>query len=95
MRTDENNNPAAFTTDIATQGGLVEGTDYTRGTQFPPDEHGNPVSLWTANLMGDPVALTIRVIDAIGVSDACRNAALDVHQHAEIPLGRAAASAEA
>ena len=29
--------------------------------------------------MGDPVALTIRAIDAIGASDACRNAVLDQH----------------
>lgn len=61
MRTDENNNPAAFTTDIAKQAGLIEGTDYVPGTPFPA-----PSQLTTAKLLGDPVAITIRVIDAIG-----------------------------
>ena len=61
MRTDDNRNPAAFTTDIAKQAKLVEGTDYVQGTQFPNGEQ-----LWTAKLLGDPVALTIHVIDAIG-----------------------------
>ena len=60
-RTDRNNNPAAFTTDIAKQAGLVEGTDYVPGDPFPP-----PSTLVTAKLLGDPVQLTIRVIDAIG-----------------------------
>jgi hypothetical protein len=61
MRTDSHNNPAAFTTDIAEQAGLVYGVDYTAGDAFP----GNP-ALHTARLAGDPVQLTIRVIDAIG-----------------------------
>jgi hypothetical protein len=61
MRTDANNNPAAITTDIAKQGGLLLGTDYAVGTVFPM----NP-NLFTARILGDPIALTIRVIDAIG-----------------------------
>lgn len=61
FRTDRNNNPAAFTVDIAKQAGLVEGTDYVAGDPFPP-----PSKLVTAKLLGDPIQLTIRVIDAIG-----------------------------
>lgn len=61
MRTDDNLNPAAFTTAIAAQAGLVSGTDYVDGTPFPA-----PSSLVTARLLGDPIAITIRVIDAIG-----------------------------
>ena len=61
MRTDNNNNPAAITTDVAKQGGLVLGTDYVAGDPFPA-----PSTLVTAKLLGDPIALTIRVIDKIG-----------------------------
>jgi hypothetical protein len=62
FRTDKNNNPAAFTTDVASQGGLEYGKDYTLGDSFPhPCEH-----IFTAKLLGDPVALTIKVIDKIG-----------------------------
>ena len=61
MRTDENNNPAAFTTAIAEQAGLVEGVDFVHGTPFPA-----PSPYVTAKLLGDPIAITIRVIDAIG-----------------------------
>lgn len=61
MRTDENNNPAAFTTDIAKQAGLVLGTEYVDGSPFP-----SPSNLVTAKLIGDPVALTIKVINKIG-----------------------------
>jgi len=60
-RTDLNNNPTAFTTAIAQQAGLILGTDYVAGTAFP-----EPSSLLTAKLLGDPIALTIKVIDAIG-----------------------------
>ncbi len=60
-RTDRNNNPAAITTDVAKQGGLVEGTDYVAGDPFPA-----PSTLVTAKLLGDPIQLTIRVIDKIG-----------------------------
>lgn len=61
MRTDRHNNPTAFTTDIAKQGGLVEGVDYEVGDAFP----NNP-NQTTARLIGDPVAQTIKVIDKIG-----------------------------
>ena len=67
MRTDENNNPAAFTTDIAQQAGLHLGVDYEQGAQFAvrmPD--GHQVFYYTAKILGDPIAITIRVIDAIG-----------------------------
>ena len=61
MRTDENRNPAAFTTDLARQAGLVAGVDYVDGTRFPP-----PSTLVTAKILGDPVEVTIRLIDAVG-----------------------------
>jgi hypothetical protein len=61
LRTDDNNNPAAFTIDIAKQAGLRPGVDYVAGDPFP-----SPSRLVTAKLIGDPVAITIRVIDAIG-----------------------------
>ena len=57
--------PCAFTTDIAKQAGLVEGVDYMQGTQFPPTG-ATPSHFFTAKLLGDPVQLSIRVIDAIG-----------------------------
>lgn len=61
MRTDQDLNPTAFTTDIARQAGLVLGVHYIGGSAFPP-----PSTLTTAKLLGDPVAITIRVIDAVG-----------------------------
>jgi len=61
MRTDRHNNPAAFTTDIAKQAGLVLGVDYEIGDPFPKNPNLN-----TARLLGDPVETTIRVIDKIG-----------------------------
>lgn len=60
-RTDRHNNPTAFTTDIAKQAGLIEGVDYVKGDAFPD----NP-KLFTAALLGDPVATTIKVIDKLG-----------------------------
>jgi hypothetical protein len=39
----------------------VENVDWVPGTPFPA-----PSTLVTAKLLGDPVAITIRVIDAIG-----------------------------
>jgi hypothetical protein len=62
FRTDRNNNPAAFTTDIAIQGGLVLGKDFTTGDPFVAGSH----TYYTAKLLGDPVMATIKVIDAIG-----------------------------
>lgn len=61
MRTDENRNPSAFTVDIAKQAGLILGIDYAEGTPFP-----RPSRLVTAEILGDPIDVTIRVIDAIG-----------------------------
>lgn len=61
-RTDRNNNPAAITTDIAAQGGLTLGTDYDQGDPFIVGEN----TYFTAKLLGDPIQLTIRVIDKIG-----------------------------
>ncbi len=60
-RTDRNNNPAAIITDLAAQAGLVLGKDYEIGDKFP-----DPSNLHTARLLGDPIQLTIRVIDAVG-----------------------------
>ena len=62
MRTDSHNNPTAFTTDIARQAGLKEGEEYTQGDSFF-DGHKY---YYTARLIGDPLDLTIRVIDRIG-----------------------------
>lgn len=59
--TDENNNPTAFTTAIAAEAKLVQHVDYEQGTQFPDGEQ-----FWTAKLLGDPIAITIRVINALG-----------------------------
>lgn len=62
FRTDRHNNPTAFTTDIAKEGGLVEGTDYSVGESF---DVGNS-TFYTARLLHDPVELTVQVIDKIG-----------------------------
>lgn len=61
MRTDRHNNPAAFTTDIARQAGLVVGVDYIPGDPFPDN-----ANLRTAKILGDPIDTTIKVIDKIG-----------------------------
>src|SRR5271155_4478874 len=62
-RTDRNNNPAAFTTAIAVQGGLVLHQDYEIGDPFQ-DISGR--TFYTAKLIGEPVGLTIKVISNIG-----------------------------
>lgn len=62
MRTDDHNNPAAVTTDICKQAGLAEGRDYAVGAPFT--DKGR--TFYTAKLLGDPVGLTIKVIDALG-----------------------------
>lgn len=64
MRTDKNNNPTAFTIDLAQQAGLKLGEDYEVGDLFvvPGIQH----DFYTAKLLGDPIALTINVIDAVG-----------------------------
>jgi hypothetical protein len=61
FRTDRNNNPTAFTTDIAREAGLIEHTDYERGDAF---EVG-PVTYFTAKILGDPIYVTIEVIDKL------------------------------
>jgi len=61
LRTDDNNNPAAFTTALAIQADLVKGIDWEDGTPFP-----EPSTLITARILGDPVQITIRLIDAVG-----------------------------
>lgn len=67
MRTDNHNNPVAFTTDIAAQAKLTYGVDYIIGDKFPIGNY------YTAKLTGDPIAITIRVIDAIGfVTKTCQ-----------------------
>jgi hypothetical protein len=63
FRTDDNNNPTAFTTDVAKQGGLVLSIEYDYGDSFTT-ESGQ--ILYTAKLIGDPIALTIKVIDKLG-----------------------------
>jgi hypothetical protein len=61
-RADRHNNPTAFTTDLARQAGLREGIDYVRGDPFVSDGR----TYYTARLIGDPLELTIRVIDRVG-----------------------------
>lgn len=61
MRTDRNNNPTAFTVDIAKQAWLVEGVDYVVWDKFPWSSN-----LYTAKLIWDPIETSIRVIDKIG-----------------------------
>jgi hypothetical protein len=61
-RTDRNNNPTAFTTDIAKEAGLVVGTDYVVGDSFTIQTK----IYYTAKLLGDPVAITKKVINKIG-----------------------------
>ena len=73
FRTDRNNNPTAFTTDIAIEAGLVQGRDFVQGDPFSPSGNINYVNgqlvgrvFYTAKLIGDPISLTIGVIDRIG-----------------------------
>jgi hypothetical protein len=61
-RADRNNNPTAMTTGVAWAGGLKLGVDYEQGDAFTAG--GN--TYYTAKLLGDPLALTIRVIDTAG-----------------------------
>lgn len=62
-RTDVHNNPTALITDLAKEAGLKEGIDYTVGKPFTTSS-GN--QLFTANLLGDSIAQTIKIIDAVG-----------------------------
>lgn len=59
-RADRHNNPAAFITSLARGAGLVLGQDYEVGDPFQVGD----LTLYTARLLGDPIALTIRVIDS-------------------------------
>jgi hypothetical protein len=61
FRTDRNNNPTAFTTAVA-ELGLVLGKDYVVGEEFKDNLH----IYHTAKLIGDPIAVTIKLIDKIG-----------------------------
>lgn len=67
FRTDSHNNPTAFTTDVAAEAHLTEGKDYTKGDPFKVDYSNGAFTgqmiLYTARLIGDPIAITIRVID--------------------------------
>ncbi len=69
MRTDDHNNPTAFTTDIARIAGLVLGTDYEQGAPFTMQGVGFG-TLFTARLLGDPIEITKRVIDKLGFRTA-------------------------
>lgn len=69
FRTDSHNNPAAFTTDVAAEAGLRLNVDYTRGDSF---QTGN-LTLYTARLIGDPIAMTIKVIDKLSFLTAKGN----------------------
>lgn len=76
FRTDENNNPTAFTTAVAQQAGLKLGVDYQIGTAFPDEAFiaADAVNyMATAKLLGDPIQITIRVIDALGFVTAAGN----------------------
>lgn len=61
-RTDRNNNPAAFTTDLAREAGLFLGKDYTQGDSF--ESQGR--TFFTAKLLGEPISITIRLLNAVG-----------------------------
>lgn len=60
-RADRHNNPTAFTTDLAKQAGLQIDVDYSRGDSFP-----NNSDMFTARLLGDPLELTMKLIDKVG-----------------------------
>jgi|SRR6266853_3165855 len=60
FRTDRHNNPTAFTTDVAREAGLTLGVEYEVGEAFQQNS-----SLHTARLLGDPISITIKVIDKI------------------------------
>lgn len=75
FRTDRNNNPAAFTTDIAREAGLILGKDYQVGDPFTVkaavgisagEVTYKTQTYFTAHLLGDPIALTIQTLDKIG-----------------------------
>ncbi len=59
-RITDNNNPTAMTTDAAAAMGLVQGIDYTQGSPFTGKDGK---TYYTAKLLGDPIATTIKAID--------------------------------
>jgi len=61
-RTDRHRNPTAFTVDLARQAGLAEGVDFEAGDEF----RSGGRTYRTARLLGDPLALTLKVIDRLG-----------------------------
>lgn len=61
-RTDSHNNPTAFTTDLARQGGLEEGTDFITGDSFLSS---SGKTLFTARLLGDPIQITLKLISKV------------------------------
>lgn len=62
FRTDKNNNPTAFTTDLAKEAGLIEGTDYEVGDPFTISGH----VFYTAHILGNALSVTIKLIDKVG-----------------------------
>ena len=62
FRTDNNNNPTAFTTEVAKNGGLRLNLDYAFGDLFTIEGH----TYYTAKLLHNPIDLTIQLIDKIG-----------------------------
>jgi hypothetical protein len=70
FRTDLCRNPAAMTTDLAAEGGLKFNVEYAEGLSFTGSDGK---VYWTAKLLGDPLQLTIRVIDAVGFYTASRS----------------------
>lgn len=62
FRTDSHRNPTAFTTDVAKEAGLVLGVDYEVGDGF----QAGALTLYTARLIGDPIAVTLKLLNAVG-----------------------------
>lgn len=62
FRTDRNNNPVALITALAEQAGLKLGIEYSIGEGFD----SGSTTLFTAKLLGDPIMLTISVINKLG-----------------------------
>ena len=64
FRTDRHRNPLAITTDVARQGGLQEGEDYTQGDPFLGKDKR---TYYTANILtSDPMQTMVDVFDKIG-----------------------------
>ena len=65
-RADAHNNPTAFTVAIARQAGLKQHEEFTYGEVFPGVNFPAKDDEITARLIGDPLEITIRVIDQVG-----------------------------